>query len=66
MNRYRKEELRKYLHQNIGKLSYREQILFCVTFSARTDIPIEEIIDKINNKVLRRAHNHVYQILKKK
>ena len=64
MNRFEKEQLRKYLHENISKLSDLEQRQFFALFASEPNLSSSYVINQIKNKQLRRAYKYVHDLLK--
>lgn len=64
MNRYSKEQLRKYLFSNMENLSDEERREFVSKFGHNPTLRSRTVIKRIDNKLLRRAHKHVYNIVK--
>lgn len=63
MNRYRKEELRKFLLSNMEHLSAAQRRDFVYKFGRNRGSRSKTVITQIDNKLLRRAHKHVYDIV---
>lgn len=63
MNRFDKEQLRKYLYANMENLSAAQRRDFVYKFGRNRGSRSKTVITQIDNKLLRRAHKHVYNIV---
>lgn len=63
MNRFDKEQLRKYLYANMENLSAAQRRDFVYKFGRNRGSRSKTVITQIDNKLLRRAHRHVYNIV---
>lgn len=64
MNRFEKEQLRKYLYENIDQLTDAQRREFVAIFGSVPGFSSHSVIRQINNKQLRRAYRHVQNLLK--
>ena len=64
MNRFEKEQLRKYLYEHIDQLSDAQRREFVAIFGSIAGFSSHAVIKQINNKQLRRAYRHVHSLLK--
>lgn len=65
MNRFDKEQLRKFLHDNIDALTIAQRREFIAVFGDEPTMKSKTVINKLDNKVLRNAHKYVANIVKK-
>ena len=62
MNRLRKEQIKAYLRLKVPTMSLQQQRAFIIMFAPEPDWMLDETIEFINGKVLRRAYKHVVQM----
>lgn len=64
MNRFNKEQLRQYLFEHIGTLTEAQRREFVYKFGRQRGSEAKNIINRIDNKLLRRAHKYVLESIK--
>ena len=64
MNRFSKEQLRQYLFENVPTLTDAQRREFVYKFGRNRGSSVKLVINQIDNKLLRRAHKHVLEIIK--